>query len=154
VFGGKWTLRNQEERSQRSRAQVLDAALALFSHQGYRATSVRDIAAKARVSTGNVYHHFKDKETIFLELLDHYWRAIADPEFPTNRALRTGRLPENLEEIGHAARESVVRDRPYVALAMACCDPGNMLHGTGDRIPALQAGLYVQPWLEASTTWP
>jgi AcrR family transcriptional regulator len=107
---------NQEERSLRSRTQVLDAALALFSHQGYRATSMRDIAERAGVSTGNVYHHFKDKETIFRELLDQYWRAIADPEFPINRALRTGSFPENLEAIGHAARESVAHWRPYVAL--------------------------------------
>jgi AcrR family transcriptional regulator len=107
---------NQEERSQRSRAQVLNAALELFSHRGYRATSMRDIAAKAGVSTGNVYHHFKDKETIFLALLDQYWRAIEDPDFPTNRALRTGSFPENLEEIGYAARDSVLLYRPYVAL--------------------------------------
>ncbi len=107
---------NQEERSLRSRTQVLDAALALFSHQGYRATSMRDIAERAGVSTGNVYHHFKDKETIFRELLDQYWRAIADPDFPVNRALRTGSFPENLEAIGHAARESVAHWRPYVAL--------------------------------------
>ncbi|MCX6549791.1 MAG: TetR/AcrR family transcriptional regulator [Acidobacteria bacterium] len=106
----------QEERSQRSRAQVLDAALGLFSHQGYRATSVRDIAEKAGVSTGNVYHHFKDKEAIFLELLDIYWRAIDDPDFPVNKALRTGGFPENLEAIGLAARESVARYRPYVTL--------------------------------------
>jgi len=106
----------QEERSQRSRAQVLDAALALFSHQGYRATSMREIAEKAGVSTGNVYHHFKDKEAIFLELLDVYWRAIDDPDFPINKALRTGGFPENLEAIGLAARESVARYRPYVTL--------------------------------------
>jgi AcrR family transcriptional regulator len=106
----------QEERSQRSRAQVLDAALVLFSHQGYRATSVREIAEKAGVSTGNVYHHFKDKETIFLELLDVYWRAIDDPDFPINKALRTGSFPDNLEEIGRAARESVASWRPYVTL--------------------------------------
>ena len=106
----------QEERSQRSRAQVLDAALALFSHQGYRATSMREIAEKAGVSTGNVYHHFKDKEAIFLELLDIYWRAIDDPDFPINKALRTGGFPENLEAIGLAARESVARYRPYVTL--------------------------------------
>lgn len=106
----------QEERTQRSRALVLDAALALFSHQGYRATSMRDIAARAGVSTGAVYHHFKDKEAIFLELLDVYWRAIEDPDFPINRALRTGSFPENLEAIGHAARESVAQYRPYVAL--------------------------------------
>jgi AcrR family transcriptional regulator len=107
---------NQEERSLRSRTQVLDAALALFSHQGYRATSMRDIAARAGVSTGNVYHHFKDKEAIFRELLDEYWRAIADPNFPINRALTTGSFPENLEAIGHAARESVALWRPHVAL--------------------------------------
>jgi AcrR family transcriptional regulator len=106
----------QEERTLRSRTQVLDAALALFSHQGYRATSMRDIAAKAGVSTGNVYHHFKDKEAIFRELLDQYWRAIADPDFPINRALTTGSFPENLEAIGHAARESVALWRPHVAL--------------------------------------
>ncbi|MEI6666799.1 MAG: TetR/AcrR family transcriptional regulator [Acidobacteriota bacterium] len=107
---------NQEERTERSRAQILDAALALFSHQGYRATSTREIAQRAGVSTGSVYHHFKEKETIFRELLDTYWRAIEDPEFPTNKALTTGSFPENLEEIGRAARASVELYRPYVAL--------------------------------------
>jgi len=107
---------NQEERTRRSRAQVLAAALDLFSHQGFRATSMRDIAARAGVSTGNVYHHFADKEAIFRELLDEYWRALDDPDFPINRALRTGSFPENLEEIGRAACESVARYRPYVAL--------------------------------------
>ncbi len=106
----------QEERSQRSRTQILDAALALFSHQGYRATSMREIADKAGISTGNVYHHFKDKESIFLGLLDVYWQAIEDPNFPVNRALTTGSFPENLEDIGRAARESVARYRPYVTL--------------------------------------
>lgn len=106
----------QERRSQRSRAVVLDAALALFSTQGYRATSMREIAEKAGVSTGNVYHHFKDKEAIFLELLDVYWRAIENPDFPINKALRTGSFPENLEAIGLAARASVAQYRPYVTL--------------------------------------
>jgi AcrR family transcriptional regulator len=106
----------QEERSQKSRAQILDAALQLFSHRGYGATSVRDIADRAGVSTGAVYHQFRDKETIFRTLLDVYWRAIEDPDFPVNRALRTGSFPENIEEIGRASREAVSRYRPYVAL--------------------------------------
>ena len=95
---------------------MLDAALALFSHQGFRATSTREIAERAGVSTGTVYHHFKDKETIFRELLDVYWRAIDDPEFPTNKALTTGTFPENLEEIGRASRASVELYQPYVTL--------------------------------------
>jgi AcrR family transcriptional regulator len=106
----------QEQRSRRSRAQILAAALELFSHRGYRATSVRDIAAAAGVSTGNVYHHFPDKETIFLQLLDQYWKAIEDPDYPFNRALADGAFPDDLEALGEAARESVARYRRYVDL--------------------------------------
>ncbi|MGA7615883.1 MAG: TetR/AcrR family transcriptional regulator [Thermoanaerobaculia bacterium] len=106
----------QEERSERSRRQILDSALILFSHQGYRATSVREIAEAAAVSTGNVYHHFPDKETIFRELLDEYWSAIAQPDFPLNAALARGEFPDNLEIVGFASRESVSRYRKYVAL--------------------------------------
>lgn len=107
---------NQEERSERSRSQILRAALKLFSRQGYRATSMRDIALAAKVSTGNVYHQFPDKETIFKTLLDQYWLAIASPDFPFNRALAAGAFPNDLEALGRAARDAVSQYRPYVAL--------------------------------------
>jgi AcrR family transcriptional regulator len=107
---------NQEERSEKSKQQILDAALKLFSHKGYGATSVRDISEEAGLSKGNVYHHFPDKETIFRALLDRYFLAMSQPEFPFNRALASGTFPENLEKIGHAVRE-VVRDyRDYALL--------------------------------------
>jgi AcrR family transcriptional regulator len=107
---------NQQERSQRSREMILDAALELFSQRGFRATSVRDIAAHAGLSTGNVYHHFPDKESLFRTLLDQYWDAIASPDLPLNRALAAGPFPENLEELGHAARETVVSHKRHIAL--------------------------------------
>ena len=106
----------QAEKSQRSREQVLEAALHLFSTQGYRATTVREIAERAGVSTGNVYHHFPDKETIFRVLLDQYWAAIDSPDLPFNVALASGTFPENLEELGRASRETVRRYRRHVAL--------------------------------------
>ena len=107
---------NQLERSERSRKDILDAALKLFSHRGYGATSVNDIAAEAKLSKGNVYHHFPDKESIFRGLLDRYFHALSQPDFPFNRALATGTFPENLEDLGHAARDSVRDYREYVAL--------------------------------------
>ena len=106
----------QEERSERSRSQILDAALKRFAHRGYGATSVRDIAEEAGLSKGNVYHHFPDKEAIFRALLDQYFQAMSLPEFPFNRALATGTFPENLEELGRAARDTVRDYRDYVAL--------------------------------------
>ncbi len=107
---------NQEERSERSRQGILDSALKLFSHHGYGATSVRDIAEAAKVSKGNVYHHFPDKETIFRMLLDRYFETMSQPDFPFNMALATGTFPENLEQLGSAARDMVHDYREYVAL--------------------------------------
>ena len=107
---------NQEERSERSRNVILDSALKLFAHRGFGATSVRDIAEAAEVSKGNVYHHFPDKESIFRALLDRYFSAMSKPDFPFNQALASGTFPENLENLGRAARETVRAYRDYVAL--------------------------------------
>lgn len=106
----------QEERSERSRSALLEAALALFSSQGYRATSVRDIADRAGTSTGSVYHHFRDKEAIFQTLLDHFWQATSNPDFPLMRVFEAGAFPGDLPAIGRAAQEMVGRWRPYIAL--------------------------------------
>jgi len=106
----------REERSERSRRQVLDAALELFSHRGYRATTVRDIAGEANVSTGNVYHHFPDKETIFRTLLDEFERIAVTKRNPFMRALFAGHFPDNIEQLGLAARDSVREFRSYIAL--------------------------------------
>jgi|ERR1051325_135585 AcrR family transcriptional regulator len=107
---------NQVERSERSRNLILDTALKLFAHRGYGATSVRDIAEAAKLSKGNVYHHFPDKESIFRALLDRYFDAMSTPDFPFNKALAAGTFPENLEAMGRAARETVKEYRDYVAL--------------------------------------
>lgn len=106
----------QGEKSERSRGAILEAALQLFSKQGYRGTSIREIAEEAGVSTGNVYHHFPDKEALFRTLLDQYWEAIDTPEFPFNKALAAGAFPNDLEALAEAARESVTTYRRHVAL--------------------------------------
>ena len=106
----------REEKSERSRKLVLDAALKLFSKCGYRGTSVREIAQDAGVSIGNLYHHFPDKEAIFRTLLDDYAAMTNSPNFPLRRAITSGTFPDNLEEIGYAARDSVRQYRAYMTL--------------------------------------
>jgi AcrR family transcriptional regulator len=106
----------REEKSERSRRQVLDAALRLFSTRGYRATSVRDVAEAAGVSTGNLYHHFPDKEAIFRTLLDEYHDIVASEQFPLFRSVQSGQFPDNLEEVAFAARDSVKQYRRYMLL--------------------------------------
>jgi AcrR family transcriptional regulator len=105
------------EKSERSRRAVLDAALYLFAHQGYRATTMRQIADRAEVSTGNVYHHFPDKDAIFRELIDEYMAITETDRFPFTRVLYgTDLFPDNLEQLGFAARDSVRQFRGYLSL--------------------------------------
>ena len=106
----------REEKSERSRRLVLDAALGLFSHQGYRATTMREIAEEADLSIGNVYHHFPDKETIFQTLLDEFEEIANSRRFPFRRALAAGHFPENIEALGFAARDSIRAYQKYMAL--------------------------------------
>src|SRR5438270_736098 len=49
-------------------------------------------------------------------LLDRYFEAMSKPDFPFNKALVSGTFPENLETLGHAARDMVRDYREYVSL--------------------------------------
>lgn len=51
-----------------TKAAVLEAAKALFVADGFAATSVEDIARASQSSKGAVYHHFSDKQEIFVEV--------------------------------------------------------------------------------------
>lgn len=106
----------QAARSERSRTQILAAALRLFSSQGYRGTNMREIAEAAGVSTGNVYHQFEDKQAIFRTLLDEYATIIASPSYPFNKAIADGLFPNDLFKLGEAIRESLTQTRAHVLL--------------------------------------
>ena len=54
----------QQNQTIGARDKVLAAALRLFTSKGYFSTSMRDITRESSVSTGSVYHYFKDKEGV------------------------------------------------------------------------------------------
>jgi AcrR family transcriptional regulator len=53
-----------------TRDRILKEALTLFSSKGYRAATMRDIAAEVGVRQGAIYNHFKNKEEILETLLN------------------------------------------------------------------------------------
>jgi AcrR family transcriptional regulator len=101
--------RTQADKSDASARKVLKAALSLFSRQGFRATTMRQLARRSGLSVGNLYHHFGGKEEIFAQLIDQYWAVLLDPELPLNKIFNAARFPEDLEEMA-AAIEQVVTD--------------------------------------------
>jgi AcrR family transcriptional regulator len=101
--------KTQADKSDASTRKVLKAALSLFARQGFRATTMRQVARRSGLSVGNLYHHFGNKEAIFQRLIDQYWEVLLDPELPLNKIFAAARFPEDLEEMA-AAIESVVAD--------------------------------------------
>jgi AcrR family transcriptional regulator len=55
--------------SESVRAALLQAAAAQFLAAGFEATTVRDIAQQAQVTTGSLYHFFGNKEGVFEHLI-------------------------------------------------------------------------------------
>ncbi len=54
-----------ESRAERKRRAIVEAATALFLENGYRGTSMEQIATVACVSKQTVYKHFSGKEALF-----------------------------------------------------------------------------------------
>ncbi|MCA9877118.1 MAG: TetR/AcrR family transcriptional regulator [Thermomicrobiales bacterium] len=67
-----------QERSKSRRQRLLDAALTVFTEQGYNQTPIDDIARASETSKGGVYFHFPSKQALFLALLDESRLALLE----------------------------------------------------------------------------
>ncbi len=54
--------------AERTRLAMIQAARQLFTERGYHEVGIRELAAAAGVTRGALYHHFGDKETLFVEV--------------------------------------------------------------------------------------
>ncbi len=84
-----------QQRSEETRARILDAAVRRFAIAGYDAASVDDICAEAGVSKGAFYHHYPTKQAVFLALMQG-WLTTIDMGMG---ATRQGTVPETLVEM-------------------------------------------------------
>ena len=73
------------------KAEILDAAAALFATSGLR-TTLKDIADASGILAGSLYHHFDSKEAIIIELVRRY--------------------QAELDQIAHSARQELDRPSP------------------------------------------
>jgi AcrR family transcriptional regulator len=94
-------------RGQESRERIVATALSLIARHGprSRAVSVRAIAAGAGVSTGALYHHFPDLESIMTAVAERYMdemmaaigAATADRDWPDIHGLVDARITAYVE---------------------------------------------------------
>ena len=69
--------RTQRERSEATIAGLLGAARELFGSRGYAATSLDEVASRADMSKGALYHHFAGKPELFRAVFVKEQEALA-----------------------------------------------------------------------------
>ena len=79
---------------------ILYAATLLFSHKGFKDTHVSEISAMTGAAEGTIFYHFKNKEVLFLSILekfkgdiiDEFERHLEESNFETGMDLLEGSL--------------------------------------------------------------
>ena len=79
----------RQERGAARREAILSAALDEFSSSGFEAARLDDVAKRAGIAKGTIYLYFRDKESLFQELL----RAMLTPLVGTIEALGAADVP-------------------------------------------------------------
>jgi AcrR family transcriptional regulator len=67
----------RQKRSIHKRARLKAAGLALFGEKGYEATSINDIARRAKLAVGGFYQHFRSKRQLLLALMDELLQHLS-----------------------------------------------------------------------------
>ena len=91
------TLERRTRARESIRSQILDAARELFVRDGVEAVTMREIARRIEYTPTTIYHHFRDKHALLLELctvdmqrLGQAFQSIGRIEDPAERTRRFG----------------------------------------------------------------
>jgi AcrR family transcriptional regulator len=124
------TRMTRAERSEQTRAGLVEAARTVFLRRGFHGASLDEISAEAGYTTGAVYSRFGGKDELFLAVMDEHLErrtrlyteaALAEDDFESaHRAVMRAAVAAGREEPGwtpllmefwtHAARREELRE--------------------------------------------
>jgi len=98
-----------------NRQNIINATIGLLQTKGLARLTTREIARKAKVAEGLIYHHFKDKAELVHDVVEQRMHDVKNvlQSLPLQVGLRT--LSENLEEV-----LSVVYRSHYEIVPIVC----------------------------------
>ncbi len=114
-----------ESRSARKRRAILEAATEAFLRNGFRGTSMDEIAAGAAVSKQTVYKHFADKQRLFEEIVVGTVDAASDPVQAEVRSLQdSGDLEADLRDLARRQLLKVMQPRLLALRRLVIAEAG------------------------------
>ncbi len=98
---------------EQNQRKIEQAALRVFTRQGYHGTSIREIADEAQVSLGNIYNYYANKEDLFVSLVRRYDERMKALQREKLTPLIGPLEPENLRALAQAVREIIYNEPDY-----------------------------------------
>src|SRR5699024_1526079 len=95
--------------------KIHDSGTMLFAKKGFTATSVKDIAEEAGISTGLMYRHYSKKEELFSELVEY---AASGLKQVNERFEGRGESLELIKGFTEEIAEDLKRDDRYSYFSM------------------------------------
>ena len=65
-------------KGEETKQKILKASIELFAKNGYDATSINEISKKAKLTKSLLYHHFKNKESILIQIMNNYIKSAKE----------------------------------------------------------------------------
>lgn len=100
----------REEKNAIACRRILTAAIHEFSEKGYDGASLNTVCAENNISKGIIYHHFKDKDELYLQCVGECYSALTEYLKKISDGF-SGSAEENLQEY-FAARFRFFADNP------------------------------------------
>src|ERR671911_635707 len=72
----------REAEARATRDALVQAALELFTERGYAGVGTEEIVARAKVTRGALYHHFRDKRDLFRAVHERVGRELMERVAP------------------------------------------------------------------------
>jgi TetR/AcrR family transcriptional repressor of nem operon len=119
--------------SPESKTKLLESALHVIRAKGYAATTVDDICARAGLTKGSFFHHFKSKDDLALGAVEHF-SAMADGIFSNAPYLALEDPRDRL--LGYVDFRAALLDREMTEYT---CLLGTLVQETYDSHPAIRA---------------
>ncbi|MGZ4126637.1 MAG: TetR/AcrR family transcriptional regulator [Actinomycetota bacterium] len=131
---------------QERREQLLDVGRVLFAEKGFEATSIEEIAERAKISKPIVYEHFGGKQGLYAVIVD---REVQELLHRITTALDAGHPRVMLQQAAHAflgyiedepdGFRILVRDTP---VASGRGTLGSLLHDIAAQVEHILAGQF------------
>jgi len=93
----------EDEKSPKNlrKAEIIKAAIEVFSRKGFHRTKVSDITGEVGISTGTFYLYFENKRMLFMEVVEDVFHQIV------------GDAARNIQGEEHVGRKFVIRGRTF-----------------------------------------